>query len=146
MLLFKILQWPDFNTSRGDSNQKIQKWWILFNEKHKGLMFAHLNIVRTDVDLALLAPVRRRVHHHPALRPHQLVGQPQCHNLVGDNERYISDNIWRNVTLWWMSGNLMGDRVVTKNIESCRLDQKYETFLGQKTRRKVSECPDIDFQ
>ena len=46
--------------------------------------FPHLNIVRTDVDLSLLAPVRGRVDHHPALGPGQLVGEAQGDDLGSD--------------------------------------------------------------
>ena len=46
--------------------------------------FPHLNIIWTDVDLSLLAPVRGRVDHHPALGPGQLVGEAQGDDLGSD--------------------------------------------------------------
>ena len=47
-------------------------------------MLTDLNIIRTDVDLSLLAPVRGRVDHHPALGPGQLVGEAQGDDLGSD--------------------------------------------------------------
>ena len=40
-----------------------------------------LNVVRADVDLALLAPGGALVDNHPLLRPLELVGETNRHNL-----------------------------------------------------------------
>ena len=44
-------------------------------------LFSHLNIIRADVNLVLLAPICTLVDNHSLLWPLQFVGQADCYNL-----------------------------------------------------------------